>query len=95
MPAVIRGSCFWKPQCESLAREELPFDLKHETSVNPLYHLTNRASSSFWFVTALDSWVPTKTPLSPSERHILRECVNVDMCTYGHGHVGTLQAALH
>lgn len=47
MPTVISGSCFWKPKRESLAREELPFDLKHKNSSKSSLSPDQQGSLSF------------------------------------------------
>lgn len=83
MPTVISRDCFWKPKFQSLARQ-LPFDLKHKISHKSPLSPDQQGHSFLCFVTASESWLPIKTPLSPSERHILRERVNVHVCACGH-----------
>ena len=86
MPTVISRGGFWKPEFQSLARQ-LPFDLKHKISNKSSLSSDQHGSSFLWFSTASESGMPIKTPLSPSERHVLRERVNVHVCACGH--VGT------
>lgn len=80
---VISRGGFWKPEFQSLARH-LPLDLKHKISNKSSLSPDQQGSSFLWFVSASESGLPIKTPLSASERHILRERVNVHVCACGH-----------
>lgn len=80
MPTVISRSCFWKPKFKSLARKELPFDLKHKNSNKSSLSPDHPGLSFLWTVAAFDSWMPAKTPIFPSERHILSGSMEGCVC---------------
>lgn len=103
MPTVISRSCFWKPKFKSLARKELPFDLKHKNSNKSSLSPDHPGLSFLWTAAAFDSWMPAKTPIFPSEKHILSGSMEGCVCPQSHEKrflwvqrwEGTLQAALH
>lgn len=69
------------------------------TVINPLLSPDKQGFSFLWSVTALDSWLPIKTPPSPSERHIFSACVHLrhveNTILWTQRQMGILQAALH